>query len=120
MAAGSEIVGMGAEQLNLQIDAKLMRSLEVEAKRQHRSASHLAGEAIEVMLRNCAEKRAAIRAALEEAEAGAFVSEKAMNDWVSSWGTDSETPAPEPDVLPRVWDQRGDRAKLRSTEPPGS
>ena len=22
-----------------------------------------------------------------------------MNDWVSSWGTDSETPPPEPDVL---------------------
>ncbi len=90
---------MGAEQLNLRIDAELMKSLEVEAQRQHRSASRLAGEAIEVLLRNCAEKRAAIRAALEEADAGAFVSEAAMNDWVSSWGTDAETPPPEPDVF---------------------
>ena len=88
-----------ASEVSLQIDAGTMRSLEVEAKRQQRSASHLAGEAIEVMLRNCAEKRAAVRAALEEAEEGLFVSEKAMNDWVSSWGTDSETPPPEPDVF---------------------
>ncbi len=82
-----------------------MRNLEVEAKRQQSSASELAGEAIEVMLRSRAEKRAAIRAAIREAEAGSFVSEKAMNDWVSSWGTDSETPAPEPDVLPRSRDR---------------
>ena len=88
-----------AIEVSLPIDAELMRSLEVEAKRQHRSASRLAGEAIEVMLRNCTEKRAAIRAALKEAEAGAFVSEAAMNDWISSWGTDSETPPPEPDVF---------------------
>ena len=94
-----------AIEVSLPIDADLMRSLEVEARRQQRTASHLAGEAIEVMLRNCAEKRAAIREAIKEAEAGSFVSEKAMNDWVSSWGTDSETPAPEPDVLPRSRDR---------------
>lgn len=96
---------MAMERASLRIDTGLMRSLEVEAKRQRRSPSRLAGEAIETMLLNCAEKRAAIRAAIDEAEAGSFVSEKAMNDWVSSWGTDSETPAPEPDVLPRSRDR---------------
>ena len=79
---------MTTQQPSLRIDADLMESLQVEAKRQHRPASHLAGEAIEVMLRNCSEKRAAIQAALREAEAGAFVSEAAMDEWVSSWGTD--------------------------------
>lgn len=96
---------MSVERASLRIDTTLMRSLEVEAKRQQRSPSRLAGEAIEAMLLNCAEKRAAIRAAIEEAEAGSFVSEKAMSEWVSSWGTDSETPAPEPDVLPRSRDR---------------
>ncbi len=93
------------ERASLRIDTSLMRSLEVEAKRQRRSPSRLAGEAIETMLLNCAEKRAAILAAIDEAEEGSFVSEKAMNDWVSSWGSDSETPAPAPDVLPRSRDR---------------
>ncbi len=82
------------ERASLRIDTGLMRSLEVEAKRQRRSPSRLAGEAIETMLLNCAEKRAAIRAAIDEAEEGSFVSEKAMNDWVASWGRDSDTPGP--------------------------
>lgn len=96
---------MTMERSSLHIDPALMRNLEVEAKRQRRSPSRLAGEAIEVMLRNCAEKRVAIRAAIDEAEAGSFVSEEAMNDWVSSWGSDSEAQAPEPDVLPRSRDR---------------
>lgn len=90
---------MTTQQSSLRIDADLLESLQIEAKRQHRSASHLAGEAIEVMLRSCSEKRAAIQAALREAEAGVFVSQAAMDDWVSSWGTDAETPRPEPDVF---------------------
>ena len=94
---------MAMERASVRIDASLMRNLEVEAKRQRRSASRLAGDA--TMLLNCAEKRAAIRAAIDEAEAGSFVSEKAMNEWVSSWSTDSRTQAPEPDVLPRPRDR---------------
>lgn len=90
---------MAVERARLRIDTSLMRSLKVEAKRQRQSPSRLASEAIEAMLLNCAEKRAAIRAEIDEAEAGSFVSEKAMNEWVSSWGTDSRTQAPEPDVL---------------------
>lgn len=96
---------MSVGRANLRIDTSLMRSLEVEAKRQRRSPSRLAGEAIETMLLNCAEKRAAIGTAIKEADTGSFVSEKAMNEWVSSWGTDSETPAPEPDVPPRSRDR---------------
>jgi predicted transcriptional regulator len=68
------------ERSSLHIDLALMRNLEVEAKRQRRSPSRLAGEAIEVMLRNCAEKRVAIRAAIDEAKAGSFVSEEATGD----------------------------------------
>ena len=43
--------------------------------------------------------RAAIHAAIAEAETGAFVSQTAMDTWISSWDTDSELPPPEPDTF---------------------
>lgn len=59
-----------------------------------------AGEVVEDRACNRVEKLAATRAAIEEAEARLFVSEKAMNEWVSSWGSLREMPAPEPDLPP--------------------
>ena len=38
------------------------------------------------MLRDRAEKRTAIRAAVSEADEGVFISQEAMDAWVSSWG----------------------------------
>jgi predicted transcriptional regulator len=89
---------MTTERLSLRIDANLKKNLEQEARREERSASYLAVKAIEAMLRDRAEKRAAIRAAVSEAGAGAFISQEAMDAWVSSWGEDAELPPPEPDV----------------------
>ena len=89
---------MATERLSLRIDANLKKNLEREAKREERSASYLAVKAIEAMLRDRAEKRAAIRAAVSEADRGIFISQAAMDAWVSSWGEDSELPPPEPDV----------------------
>ena len=45
-------------------------------------------------------KRAAIREAVLEADKGIFISQDKMDAWVSSWGTDSEYPLPEPDIFP--------------------
>ena len=45
-------------------------------------------------------KRVAIREAVVEADKGIFISQGKMDAWVSSWGTDSELPPPEPDVFP--------------------
>ena len=64
-----------------------------------RSASRLAVEAIETLLRDRAEKRAAIRAAVAEADRGPFISRAAMDEWVSSWDGEPEEP-PEPDIGP--------------------
>ena len=89
---------MATERLSLRIDANLKKNLEMEARREERSASYLAVKAIEAMLRERAEKRAAIRAAVAEADKGAFISQEAMDAWVSSWGEESELPPPEPDV----------------------
>ena len=91
---------MATERLSLRIDADLKRSLEREAEREERSASYLAVKAIEAMLRSRAEKRAAIRTAVAEAEEGVFISQEAMDAWVASWGTDTELLPPEPDICP--------------------
>ena len=46
-----------------------------------------------------AEKRAAIHAAIVDADDGVFISQDAMDAWISSWDTDSELPTPKPDLL---------------------
>jgi len=89
---------VATERLSLRIDAGLKKSLEQEARREDRSASYLAVKAIEAMLRNRVEKRAAIRAAIAEAGKGDFISQDAMDTWVASWDSDAELPPPEPDI----------------------
>ena len=83
----------------MRIDAELKKSLEREARREERSTSYLAVKAIETMLRGRAEKRAAVRAAIAEADQGVFISQAAMDTWISSWDTVSELPPPEPDTF---------------------
>ena len=92
---------MTTERLSLRIDAGLKKSLEQEAKREDKSASYLAVKAIKAMLRNRAEKRAAISAALAEAGKGDFISQDAMDTWVASWDSDAELPPPKPDIRVR-------------------
>lgn len=91
---------MVTERLSLRIDAALKRNLEREAQLEERSASYLAVKAIEAMLHARAEKRAAVRSAMAEANEGVFISQEAMDSWVSSWGTDAELSPPEPDIRP--------------------
>ena len=45
-----------------------------------------------------AEKRAAIRAAISEADEGAFISQDAMGAWIVTWNSDSELPPPKADI----------------------
>ena len=85
---------MTTARLSLRIDAELKNRLELEAKREERSASFLAIKAIESMLRDRAEKRAAIRSAMQAADQGSFISQDTMDAWVASWGTDTETAPP--------------------------
>ena len=96
---------MATERLSLRIDAGLKKDVEREARREERSASYLAVKAIEAMLRGRTEKREAIRAAVAEADKGAFISQDAMDTWISSWDTEAELPPPEPDVFPGQSDE---------------
>ena len=91
---------MATERLSVPISTELKSRLEREAQLEERSASHLAVKAIEAMLRNQADKRTAIRMAVEEAEKGAFISQEAMDAWVASWGTGAKNAPPEPDIFP--------------------
>ena len=89
---------MATTRLSLRIDAELKNRLEQEARREERSASFLVVKAIESMLHDRAEKRAAIRSAMQEADRGSFISQDAMDAWVASWGTDAEAPQPPADL----------------------
>ena len=90
---------VSTERLSIRIDANLQKSLEREAMREERSTSYLAVKTIETMLRGRARKRAAIRVAVAEADERAFISQDAMDTWVSSWDSESELSPPEPDVF---------------------
>ena len=87
------------ESSTVRLDQEVRDELEEEARRQHLAADQLANEAIKAYLDNQALKRKAIRAAIVEADKGAFISSEAMHRWIESWGTENELPPPEPDVF---------------------
>jgi predicted transcriptional regulator len=64
----------------------LKRELEREAALDERLPAQLAVRAIRAMIQARQAKRAAIGAALAEAEEGRFISEDAMMAWVETWG----------------------------------
>ncbi len=87
---------------SLRMDPNTKALLEQEAKRNDRSPSYLANQAIKIFLQAKTTKRKAIEKAIKEAEKGVFVSEKVVNAWVDSWGTEKELPTPEPDIFPNI------------------
>ena len=89
---------MATERLSLRIDANLKKNLEREARREERSASYLAVKAIEAMLRDRAEKRTAIRAAVSGSRRGCLHLAGGDGRLGFFLGEDSELPPPEPDV----------------------
>lgn len=86
--------------LSLRIDAEIKEQIEQEAKTLDRSSSHVVVQAITSYLNARNEKRQAISEAMIEADKGVFISQKSMENWVDSWGTDNELMPPEPDVFP--------------------
>lgn len=85
---------MGSGPYSIRLDDELRKSLEREAQIEDRPPAQLAVRAIRSMLEAKAAKRAAIEAALQNADQGRFVSAEAMNDWIDSWDTEDELPAP--------------------------
>lgn len=90
---------MSSARFSLRLEPELKDWLEVEAKRQKRSAGFLATEAIQHLKEMTEAKRQLIRDAVLEAEKGVFVSQEAVHAWMDSWDTEKELPMPEPDVF---------------------
>jgi predicted transcriptional regulator len=84
----------------IRLDDALKRELEHEAALEERPPAQLAVRAIRMMIEARQAKRAALDAAVAEADQGHFISEAAMMAWVDSWDTDHEMPPPEPDIHP--------------------
>jgi predicted transcriptional regulator len=85
---------------SLRLDEATRARLEAEARRLDRPASQVAQRAIQRYLDAQEALRREIDAALEEADAGVFVSADAMHAWIDTWGTDRAAPPPEPDIFP--------------------
>lgn len=91
---------MASPRFTMRLDEELREWLEAEAKRQDRSASYLAKQAIQNMKTSSEAKAAMIRDAVAEADKGAFISEDRMTAWFESLGTEHEIPEPEADIFP--------------------
>jgi predicted transcriptional regulator len=91
---------MASTPYSIRLNDELRKALEIEAAIEDRPPAQLAVRAIRSMLEAKAAKRAAIDAALAEAEAGRFISSNAMNAWIDSWDTEAERPMPKSDIFP--------------------
>mgnify|MGYP001250030359 CR=1 FL=1 len=84
---------------SVRLNPALKSRLDAEARQQDRPASYVAAKAIEAFLDASEEKRRAIEAALAEANKGEFISSKAMNVWLDTWGETEEIAPPIPDIV---------------------
>lgn len=91
---------LGTSPYSIRLDDTLRQSLEREAEIEDRPPTQLAVRAIRSMLEAKAAKRAAIEAALDQADRGKFISAEAMNDWIDSWDTEDEVSSPKADIMP--------------------
>ncbi|MEX6507362.1 hypothetical protein [Jiella sp. M17.18] len=91
---------MASTDFSLPLGPALRADLDAEARRSNQPATEIAEAAIAQYLAGRKRKREAVRQALREADDGVFISEESVARWVQSWGTESELPPPDPDVLP--------------------
>jgi RHH-type rel operon transcriptional repressor/antitoxin RelB len=91
---------MTTTQFSMRISDDLKKSLETISKISHRSQSQIATKAIAEYVARNEWKLKAIQEAKKEADKGVFVSQEAVIDWLDSWDSENELPAPEADVFP--------------------
>ena len=91
---------MGTSPYSIRLDDALRQTLEREAEIEDRPPTQFAVRAIRSMLEAKVAKRAAIEAALEQADLGTFISAEAMNDWIDSWDIEDEVSTPKADITP--------------------
>lgn len=92
---------MATTQFSMRLSDELKQSLEAISKISHRSLSQIATKAIAEYVGKNEWRLQAIPAAKQEADKGVFVSQEAVIDWLDSWGSDNELPAPKADIFPQ-------------------
>ncbi len=93
-----DIMGDSAT-LTVRLKTGVKERLEAMAASTRRSKSFLAAEAIEEFVELNEWQIARTRDAIREADAGGpFVAHEDMAEWLLSWGTADERPAPEPKI----------------------
>lgn len=90
---------MSTVPLSLRIDSEIRNRIEEEAKKMDRSSSYVVIEAIKQYLNKKDYKKEAIKAAIEKADKGEFISQEAMREWFASLGSDEQLSRPKPDVF---------------------
>ncbi len=83
--------------VTVRLAANVKQRLDKLARATRRSKSFLAAEAIERYVADEAEFLAAVEEGVAQADAGQVVSHDRVSAWVHSWGTDTETPKPDPE-----------------------
>ena len=85
---------MASSTFTVRVDENVKKRLETLAKRTGRTRSYLAGEAISEYLDVNEWQVAGIRKAIASLDRGEGVPHQEVKDWVDSWGSDDERPAP--------------------------
>jgi predicted transcriptional regulator len=86
-------------QFSMRIPDELKKSLEAISQISHRSQSQIATKALAEYVQKNEWKLKAIQEAKKQADKGVFISQKAISDWLDSWGSENELEAPVPDIF---------------------
>jgi RHH-type transcriptional regulator, rel operon repressor / antitoxin RelB len=90
---------MSQNVVSLRISDETKNRLDRLASSSKRSRSFITAEALNEYLARNEWQVAAIDEAVLEANKGIFVSNEKVTEWLKSWGTGNELPAPQPDVF---------------------
>ena len=89
-----------AETFSVRLSAETKRQVDDVARRLRRSRSFVVKEAVESYVRDRARYLDELDAALASVETEGGHSGESIFRWMRSWGTDHESPIPDPDVPP--------------------
>jgi len=86
--------GMSSTTFTVRVDAAVKKRLENLAKSTGRSRSYLAAEALSEYLNINEWQVAGVKQAVASLEKGEGVPQASVKEWVNSWGSKKERPAP--------------------------
>ena len=72
------------------------------AKMTKRSRSFIINEAVEAYMKDRIQYLEELNEAVASAQSGTGHSSEQIHDWMKSWGTETELPAPDPDITSNI------------------